>query len=79
MRVCAPSLKSGLLRNDCTQIFVLSMKGSLDGLIILVLVFTFMLIVYSTLIFYAEQSVETYDPVQKMWIRPDGSIRYFTY
>jgi len=54
---------------------MLVMQKSKDGLLLLSLVFIIVLVIFSTLIFYAEQTVQTYDDNKGAWVRPDGSVR----
>lgn len=55
------------------KILVKTFAASLDGLYLLAFLVGLGLVLFSTALFYAEQVGQTFDPVNQVWIRDDGS------
>jgi len=64
--------------SETAGVILIALKRSKDGFTILLFCLAFVMVLFSTGIFYAEQIGETFDPVNQVWIRnTDGSISPF--
>jgi len=50
---------------------------SRDGIYLLLFIVSLCLVVFSTLVFFAEQSANTFDTTNQVWLNPDGSTSNF--
>lgn len=58
------------------KVIVATLKRSQDGLALLVFLVMLVMILFSSFIYFAEQSGSHYDEDLKQWLRKDGSVRY---
>jgi hypothetical protein len=57
------------------QVIVATVKRSKDGLIMLTFLVLLVMILFSSFMYFAEQSESTFDSKLSLWIRKDGNVR----